>query len=106
MILQGALRTSSLHESRVAQRTEVLRVSAMSTITAIIEPAEDGTLHLPVPAAWQKLPIRVKAELEPVMLLEKSASAESLKGFGCLRGKISMAADFDEPLADFKDYEA
>ncbi|WP_395742438.1 DUF2281 domain-containing protein [Prosthecobacter sp.] len=25
-----------------------------------------------------------------------------LKGFGCLKGKISMSADFDEPLGDFK----
>ena len=48
----------------------------MSTITAIFEPRADGTLHLPVPAAWRSLPIRVK---------------------------ITMAADFDEPLEDFKD---
>ena len=75
----------------------------MSTISAIFEPAADGTLHLPVPAAWRKLSIRVKAELEPVA---KPAAEESLKGFGCLRGKISMAADFDEPLEDFKDYMA
>jgi hypothetical protein len=47
----------------------------MSTITTILEPNEDGTVHLPVPAAW-----------------------------GCLRGKISMSPDFDEPLEDFKDY--
>lgn len=73
----------------------------MSTITAIFEPAADGTLHLPVPEAWRKLSIRVKAELEPV---EKPAAVSDLKGFGCLRGKISMAADFNEPLEDFKDY--
>lgn len=69
----------------------------MSTITAIIEPSADGTLHLPVPAAWRNLSIRVKAELEPV-------GQAGLKGFGCLRGKISMAADFDAPLEDFRDY--
>ena len=73
----------------------------MSTITAIFEPAADGTLHLPVPEAWRKLSIRVTAELEPV---EKPAVVTNLKGFGCLRGKISMAADFDEPLEDFKEY--
>jgi len=58
--------------------------------------------------AWRKLSIRVKAELEPVVQSAKTETeteAEgSLKGFGCLRGKISMAADFDEPLEDFKDY--
>ena len=72
----------------------------MSTITAIFEPSSDGTLHLPVPEAWQNFSIRVTADLEPVM----PAVESSLKGFGCLRGQISMAADFDEPLDDFKDY--
>ncbi len=73
----------------------------MNTITAIFEPAADGTLHLPVPEAWRKLSIRVTAELEPV---EKTEMVPSLKGFGCLQGKISMAQDFDEPLEDFKEY--
>ncbi len=75
----------------------------MSTITAIFEPSADGTLHLPVPAAWRSMPIRMKAELEPVGLATKSQDKAGLKGFGCLRGKITMAADFDEPLEDFKD---
>jgi hypothetical protein len=81
----------------------------MSTITAILEPEADGTLHLPVPPAWGKTPIRVKAELEPLapaVSSQEPAVPESLKGFGCLRGKISMAPDFDEPLEDFKDYMA
>lgn len=79
----------------------------MNTITAIFEPAPDGTLHLPLPAAWQKLPIRVQAVLEPVTSPNSEASQRPpLKGFGCLKGKISMAADFDEPLEDFKDYMA
>jgi hypothetical protein len=77
----------------------------MSTITAILKPDADGTLHLPVPPAWGKTPVRVKAELEPLSGQEPPV-AESLKGFGCLRGKISMAPDFDEPLEDFKDYMA
>jgi hypothetical protein len=76
----------------------------MSTITAILEPSADGTLHLPVPEAWRHLSIRVKAELEPVPQEPKPAAPVSLKGFGCLRGRISMAEDFDEPLDDFKEY--
>ena len=77
----------------------------MSTITAIFEPAPDGTLHLPLPEAWRKLPIRVQAVLEPVTSPKVEASnPSSLKGFGCLKGRISMTADFDEPLEDFKDY--
>ena len=76
----------------------------MSTITAILEADADGTLHLPLPAEWRKLSIRVKAELEPVEQPLPGEETEPLKGFGCLRGKIRMAADFDEPLEDFKDY--
>ncbi len=78
----------------------------MSTITAILEPDADGTLHLPVPMAWRKTAIRVKAEMEPVAdppVAGDTDGSASLKGFGCLRGKIAMTADFDEPLADFKD---
>lgn len=79
----------------------------MSTITAILEPDADGTLHLPLPMAWRKTPIRVKAELEPVSgsaAVLESEELDSLKGFGCLRGKIHMAPDFDVPLEDFRDY--
>ena len=76
----------------------------MSTITTILKPHEDGTLHLPVPAEWGKQPIRVTAELEPVSSAPEAQGEQSLKGFGCLRGRISMSPDFDEPLEDFKDY--
>ena len=82
-------------------------ICGMSTITAILVAHADGTLHLPLPAEWRMLSIRVKAELEPVEAAAQpplGEEAESLKGFGCLRGKIRMAADFDEPLEDFKDY--
>jgi hypothetical protein len=44
--------------------------------------------------------------LAPAVSSQEPAVPESLKGFGCLRGKISMAPDFDEPLEDFKDYMA
>ena len=79
-------------------------VSGMSTITAILEADADGTLHLPLPAELRKSRIRVKAELEPVAASQEPQPEERLKGFGCLRGKISMSPDFDEPLEDFKDY--
>jgi uncharacterized protein DUF2281 len=32
------------------------------------------------------------------------AGDERLKGFGCLRGKISLSPDFDAPLEDFREY--
>lgn len=81
----------------------------MNLISTVIEPDADGTLHLPLPKAWQHQSIRVRAELEPVGAAAergKAGSPENLKGFGCLRGKISLSADFDEPLEDFKDYMA
>ena len=75
----------------------------MTILTAIIEPDADGTLHLPLPSDWRHQAIRVKAELEPV---RREGEPPNLRGFGCLRGKIRMAPDFDEPLEDFKDYTA
>jgi hypothetical protein len=81
----------------------------MNLISTIIEPDADGTLHLPLPKAWQHQAIRVRAELEPIGAASERAgedSARDLKGFGCLRGKISLSPDFDEPLEDFKDYMA
>jgi len=36
----------------------------------------------------------------------EGAARQDLRGFGCLRGKIWIAKDFDEPLEDFKGYTA
>jgi hypothetical protein len=38
----------------------------MNILATILEPSPDGTLHVPVPEDWRKLPIRIKAELEPL----------------------------------------
>jgi hypothetical protein len=46
----------------------------------------------------------VEARLEPVTASNTPIRDVSLKGFGCLRGKLSTTPDFDEPLSDFKDY--
>ena len=69
----------------------------MSTIAAIFEPSADGTLHLPIPAAWKGMPIRVRAELEPVSQTKEPIQHQNLKGFGCLKGRIAMGPGFDEP---------
>jgi hypothetical protein len=77
----------------------------MSTITAILEADADGTLHLPLPAELRHGKIEVTATLKPANGASAASSSQTaLKGFGCLRGKISMSPDFDEPLEDFKDY--
>jgi hypothetical protein len=68
----------------------------MSTITAILEPDADGTLHLPVPAELRHGKVKVEATLEPAEP-QTPPCAGSLKGFW-------MMPDFDEPLDDFKEY--
>jgi hypothetical protein len=70
----------------------------MSTITAILDPDKDGSLHLPLPAELRNGPVKVTATLE---------AAKNVAGrpqFGCLAGKIELAPDFDAPLEDFQDY--
>ena len=83
-------------------------VGGMSTLTAILNPSPDGTLYLPLPAGWQpQQAVRVRAVLEPVLdNAGETAESAKLKGFGCLRGLIWMAPDFDEPLEDFGEYSA
>lgn len=76
----------------------------MSTITVILKADADGTLHLPIPPEWRDQKIKVSAEIEPVVTTATASQTGSLKGFGCLKGKIQMAPDFDEPLEDFKEY--
>jgi hypothetical protein len=68
----------------------------MSTITVILEPDQDGTLHLPVPAELLQQRIRVTAELEPL-------GAPVVPQPGCLKG-FWMAPDFDAPLEELKEY--
>ena len=70
----------------------------MSTLTAVLDPQPDGSLHLPLPEELRHSKVKVTATLEPV-----SASAPRPR-FGCLAGTIWMAPDFDAPLDDFKDY--
>ena len=70
----------------------------MSTITAILEPEADGSLRLPLPPELRHAPVKVTATLE-------AASVPGARPrFGCLAGKIQLAPDFDEPLADFREY--
>jgi hypothetical protein len=51
----------------------------MNLITTVIEPDEDGTLHLPLPMAWRHQAIRVKAELEPVGVAAERGMAGSVE---------------------------
>ena len=70
----------------------------MSTITAILEPDPDGSVHLPLPPELRNAPVKVTATLEA------ATEVAGRPQFGCLAGKIELAPDFDEPLDDFQDY--
>ncbi|MCE0522029.1 MAG: DUF2281 domain-containing protein [Methylacidiphilales bacterium] len=69
----------------------------MSTITAILEPEADGTLHLPVPEELRHGKIEVVATLRPAPEPAAPRIIGSLKGFW-------MAPDFDAPLEEFREY--
>jgi len=69
----------------------------VSTITLILEPEADGKLHLPGPEELRHGKVEVVATLRPA-----PGPASALKA-GCLKG-FWTAADFNDPLEDFKDY--
>jgi hypothetical protein len=69
----------------------------MSTITAILEPDANGSVHVPLPPEFRHSKVKVTATLEAV-------TPPARPQFGCLAGKIELAPDFDEPLDDFQDH--
>lgn len=87
-----------------------LYASRMSAFSAVLAPSSDGTLHVPIPENWIKqgvTAVLIKADIEPLGGINLNPEQnKALKGFGCLRGKVSLAPDFDEPIADFKEYSA
>lgn len=73
-------------------------------INKIVKPDQQSiTIDLPKNFVHHRLQILVF----PVDLEEKSQNdAGIIKfGLGCMKGKIEMAEDFDDPLPDFEDYE-
>ena len=78
--------------------------SYMNMIRVVLEPHADGTIHLPLPPGMGPGRVKVVATIEPEAELETWPATKSLRGFGALKGKLSVAADFDEPLDDFAEY--
>ena len=69
------------------------------TITQTVEIPESRRLTIEVPREVPAGPA--------ILTFTPKAAEQELKterGFGCLKGQIWMAKDFDEPLEDFKDY--
>lgn len=65
-------------------------VHGMSTITAILEPDVDGTLHLPLPAEMRSSKVKVTATLESIgrgpSPTEVRQALESLSRMGTFSG--------------------
>jgi len=61
------------------------------------------TIEIP---ADRRITVPSEVPTGPVILTFTPAKTEHLKEreFGCLKGQIWMADDFDAPLEDFKDY--
>jgi hypothetical protein len=75
----------------------------MSTITAILKPDADGTLHLPIPPELWYQAIRVKAELEPVSEVANAeapaAEGTPLEAFKALRAMGGLRHVIPDPVA-------
>jgi len=63
------------------------------------------TVEIP-PSRWLNIQVPREVPTGPVVLTFTPAKAEPKKEreFGCLKGQIWMADDFNAPLEDFKDY--
>lgn len=73
----------------------------MSTISAILEADLDGTLHLPLPEELRRGKVKVTANLESAEPARTKAISGLWKG---MPNRFWMAADFDAPLEDFREY--
>ena len=75
----------------------------MSTITAIVEAGADGTLHLPLPAGLRHGKVIVMASGELLSVVPEPVKSGSWKGFGALKGKLSMTPLFPFRTTDLID---
>lgn len=68
----------------------------MSTITAILEPDVDGTLHLPIPAEMRSSKVKVTATLESVG--SRPSQSEALEALRTL-SRLGTFAGIKDPSA-------
>src|SRR5690606_8262071 len=86
--------------SQLAEREGLWEIRAMSTITAVLEPDADGTLHLPVPEELKSAKVKVVATLEAA----EPAASDGDPLLGIWQGDIVYNPGWDEPLEDFTEY--
>lgn len=72
----------------------------MSTISLILKPHPDGSLHVPLPPDMRSGTFRVQVTPEPVDDMPPPRAGL----WKDLPGEWWISPDFDEPLEDFKDY--
>ena len=70
----------------------------MSTITAILQPDADGSLHLPLPPELREGMVRVEATLEAVVPAPQPA-ASPLEAFKALRAMGGLQHVIPVPVA-------
>jgi prevent-host-death family protein len=76
-------------------KTEMIGSFAAKThFSALLEKAEQGTVFV------------VTKRGRPVAQLGPTERLGARPRFGCAKGRVRMAADFDAPLADMGEYEA
>lgn len=75
------------HIQQIVQKLEVLPAELQQEVADFVDfLAQRHVATTPNPATTEQI------------------AAARRAGFGSMRGKIKMSADFDEPLEDFKDY--
>ena len=73
----------------------------MNTIKTILDVQPDGTLHLPLPPELQGGKVYVEARLTSAVIPGNGVRFGLLQD---LPGPFWISPDFDEPLADFREY--
>jgi hypothetical protein len=74
----------------------------MSTITAVLQPDADGSLHLPLPPELRQGLVRVEAKLEAVPVVVPTSAqpvASPLEAFKALRASGGLRHVIPDPVA-------
>ena len=83
-------------ESAFAAASLVRYVLRMSTITAILEPDVDGTLHLPLPAEMRSAKVKVTATLESVG--SRPSQSEAIEALRTL-SRLGTFGGIEDPVS-------
>ncbi len=90
------LREKIRPDSAFAIRSPVRYCFVMSTITAILDPDVDGTLHLPLPADMRSSKVKVTATLESVG--SRPSQSQTLEALRAL-SRLGTFAGIKDPVA-------